>query len=404
MTSQIVLMNGFGVALASDSTVTLGDSRTYDTAEKVVALPLPHRIAVMHSGRVRIGNLPYSVLVGEWVRQLGTKALRSSAAYAKSFQDWLANNPQWFSTEEDKLEIINFIERRAEALAGRFKAESEAQEDFLFHDLLTRWTNEVQALDRLEGASVTTAMDIFNEFKSEIDSIFESNIAPISGEEETKTAFIRYCAEFFSSEWMTNSTLTFSGYGENEIYPSYTCINFHGFVNGKLTWKQGESYSLSPTTNPLFGICLPAQHDAINQYLLGYDENMIEELIENAFNERINVLNEVRNRFGEATKSDAESELIKKFDEAVISVLQDFETATWKVTDEFSERHYVSHLRRAIAALPVGSLVDVARSLIELQALRKTTTAQTATVGGPIDVALISPIDGFQWIRHKTIL
>ena len=66
MTSQLILLNGFGVALASDSAMTLGNKRTYETAEKVIPLPAPHRIAVLHSGSVTIHGMPYSVLVNEW--------------------------------------------------------------------------------------------------------------------------------------------------------------------------------------------------------------------------------------------------------------------------------------------------------------------------------------------------
>jgi hypothetical protein len=360
-------------------------------------------MAVLHSGRVRIGNLPYSVLVGEWIRQLGSKPLRSSGAYAKSFQDWLANNPQWFSTEEEHSEIIRFIEQRANALAGRFKAEQEEQQDFAFEDLLARWTSEVEVLERLEGESAERTLEMFRNFQEEIDSIFETAIAPISNSEDIKNAFLVYCAEFFSSEWMTDSTLTFSGYGENEIYPSYSCIDFHGFVNGRLTWKQGDAYALTPRTSPVMAICLPAQRETIDQYLRGYDEDLINILVNHADSERIEVLHGIRDKFEEITGSDSESDLMAQFDDAVRAVLSEFETRAWKVASDYSEKNFISHLRRAIATLPVASLVDVARSLIEIQALRKTTTAQTPTVGGPIDVALISPTEGFQWIQHKTI-
>lgn len=397
MTSQIVLMNGFGVAIASDSAVTLGESTVYDTAEKVVPLPLPHRIAIMHSGRVRIGNLPYSVLVAEWVRQLGNKPLRSSEAYAKAFQDWLSNNPQWFTTDVERRDTLSFIESRAEALAGRYKALRENDENFQFGDLISRWTQEAREQPRLEGMSTSSALNSFEKYSEQIGKIFEEFIAPIIGDDGDRGPFLTYCAEFFSSTWMTNSTLTFAGYGEHEIYASYSLINFHGWVDGKLTWIRGDSYALSPDTNPLFGICLPAQQDAINHYLVGYDSQLIEEIVEHSDEERIELLNSIRE------KLDGEEDILPKLDEAVHSALAEFETRIPRVVEDFSERFYLKHLRRAIAALPAASLVEVSRSLIELEALRKTTTAQTGTVGGPIDVAMITPTDGFIWVRHKSI-
>jgi len=64
---------------------------------------------------------------------------------------------------------------------------------------------------------------------------------------------------------------------------------------------------------------------------------------------------------------------------------------------------FLEPLRNAMAGLPVADLAVVAKSLVELQALRQTTTAEIGTVGGPIDVATISRDIGFRWIRHKTI-
>ena len=39
MTSQVILGNGHGIAIASDSAVTVGNRRTYDTSEKIYPLP-----------------------------------------------------------------------------------------------------------------------------------------------------------------------------------------------------------------------------------------------------------------------------------------------------------------------------------------------------------------------------
>jgi|688.fasta_scaffold05066_5 hypothetical protein len=397
MTSQIAIINGFGVALASDSAMTLGETRIYDTAEKMVPLPLPHRIAVMHAGRVRIGNLPYSVLVSEWARQLGNKALRSADAYAKSFQDWLSNNPQWFPVNPQQSDALSFIESRADAIVGHYQANRENDENYQFADLLSRWTSEVQELPRLEGMTAVAALATFEKHKDQIEELLNEYLAPVVGPDYPKDSFLNYCAEFFSSSWMTNATLTFAGYGEQEIYASYVSIRFHGFVDGRLSWIKGDSYALSPETNPLMAISLPAQRDAIDQYLKGYDTQMIDEIIERSDQERYELLNSIREKF------EGDDQLLEKLDKAVEETLAQFETQLPHTAGEYSERNYLVSLRRALAALPAASLVEVARSLIELQALRKTTTAQADTVGGPIDVALITPTDGFVWIRHKSI-
>ncbi|SVB60430.1 uncharacterized protein METZ01_LOCUS213284, partial [marine metagenome] len=49
MTSQVAILNSQGVALASDSAVTFGDNRVYNSINKILPLPEPHQIAFMFS-------------------------------------------------------------------------------------------------------------------------------------------------------------------------------------------------------------------------------------------------------------------------------------------------------------------------------------------------------------------
>ena len=71
MTSQLILMNGFGVAMTSDSAMTFGNGRVYETGEKIFPLKDPHRVAVLHSGNVFLQDFPLQSLIGEWSSSLG---------------------------------------------------------------------------------------------------------------------------------------------------------------------------------------------------------------------------------------------------------------------------------------------------------------------------------------------
>ena len=197
---------------------------------------------------------------------------------------------------------------------------------------------------------------------------------------------------------MKNSTLVFVGFGENEILPSYLQIDISGLAQGRVTHKLGDSWSLTANTNPLWGICLPAQRDAIDQYLMGYDRSLVDEIVNSA----LEGLSELGNKLTEhlALENEAAESLKTMINEHHAGL----DNRLAEEVDKFSEENYLGSLRQTISSLSPADLVDVARSLIELQALRQTTTGQLNTVGGPIDVALISPLTGFEWVRHKTIL
>src|SRR5690606_26240329 len=72
--------------------------------------------------------------------------------------------------------------------------------------------------------------------------------------------------------------------------------------------------------------------------------------------------------------------------------------------DEWFDRTWNDHygpLARVIRSLPVSDMAALAKSLIELQSLKERVTQPSESVGGPIDVAVISKHDGFVWIERK---
>jgi hypothetical protein len=390
-------MNGFGVAIASDSAVTMGDrSRTYDTADKIVGLPAPHRIAVLHSGYVEIGNVPYSVLLAEWSRQLPDKPLRTAEAYQRHFIDWLGNNPDWFGEAFQRDLVYEILWERAERIGSVVKESSEI-EDFSLEELLGRWIKEVEALPRQNGITSSSAKKLLKNFDEMVTYIIDQNIPAEVLNDETRPRIAEYFAEFLACDYVFKASLVFCGYGEREVLPSWTRADFTGFMDDQLVWSPGDSFEFGADSNPAFSIALPAQRTAIDQYLRGYEYPLIEMIPEAAIKGAHDFLTEaLRETDLTDGQQDTVIQLLTKAEEKVSE-------SVWEIVRNYSEENFLSKLRWAIAALPPGSLIDVARSLIEIQALRQTTTAQLNTVGGPIDVALISPDEGFRWVRHKSI-
>jgi len=51
--------------------------------------------------------------------------------------------------------------------------------------------------------------------------------------------------------------------------------------------------------------------------------------------------------------------------------------------------------------MPKQELANMAESLINLTSLKRRVSAERETVGGPVDVAVISKDEGFVWIKRK---
>ena len=51
--------------------------------------------------------------------------------------------------------------------------------------------------------------------------------------------------------------------------------------------------------------------------------------------------------------------------------------------------------------MPKSDLAAMAESLVNLTSVKRRVSAETETVGGPVDVAVISKGEGFVWIKRK---
>src|SRR5207302_5067079 len=69
--------------------------------------------------------------------------------------------------------------------------------------------------------------------------------------------------------------------------------------------------------------------------------------------------------------------------------------------EAFASREFSDPVISAVAALPKDELASMAETLVSLTSFKRKVTMEEETVGGPIDVAVISKGDGFVWIKRK---
>jgi hypothetical protein len=54
-----------------------------------------------------------------------------------------------------------------------------------------------------------------------------------------------------------------------------------------------------------------------------------------------------------------------------------------------------------VAMMPKQDLIELAEALVSITVVERKASADTATVGGPIDVAIITKNEGFVWVKRK---
>lgn len=79
-------------------------------------------------------------------------------------------------------------------------------------------------------------------------------------------------------------------------------------------------------------------------------------------------------------------------------------TAITAMLEKLKRHRYENHyapIHAALVHLPKDELSNVAESLVNLNSFQKKVSMDDETVGGPIDVAVISKGDGLIWIKRK---
>lgn len=82
-------------------------------------------------------------------------------------------------------------------------------------------------------------------------------------------------------------------------------------------------------------------------------------------------------------------------------VSEDLLAAYLKCAREYKENALVAPILGVVSMLPKDELAVMAETLVSLTSFKRKVSMESETVGGPIDVAVITKGDGFIWIKRK---
>ena len=260
---------------------------------------------------------------------------------------------------------------------------------------MDRDINYLDGLSDLEGLNLKWAEARYQTLHPAIhaaieyvfDDVPRDVVSDMKYEEITKRILFK---RTFSRDF--DARLAFVGYGEQTIYPKHIWVDFQGVVGDKPRHVR-DSISIAPDMSS--SLRTHAQDEAIHTFLRAYHPSFLN-ISKNYQEETVDLILEIID--GEF--DDIISEVIVE----KIAVLKDErKKGIGKEFQRTSEYDFVDPFTSTLSGLPSTSLGKMAENLIELQILRQSSQAIQDTVGGPVDVAVITLEKGFQWFRHKTL-
>jgi hypothetical protein len=120
MTTEIAVANRLGIALASDSAVTIsgaGRVKIFDTADKLFELSTHHPVAVMINGNMDCLGIPWEILVKDFREEHGEAAREKIADWTKDFLAYVESH-MLISQESISKYVDTIIESEINEIQG----------------------------------------------------------------------------------------------------------------------------------------------------------------------------------------------------------------------------------------------------------------------------------------------
>lgn len=411
MTAEIVVMNKNAIALAADSAVTIQRStesgitqKIYNTTNKLFTLSKYHPVGIMVFGNSELLSIPLEVIIKVYRQNLGDKEFTSIKECAQDFIDYLG---KWFSEEQQTRYFTeNLIGFYSDLILSKIddQIKEETKDDEISEDRIKVIVNNVisdcfnlyNSKKLLPHFSTEFEKEILKEYrdliKNSIDEVFqELPLSKKSANQLIKLSGIVCTRDLFP----TNPTgIVIAGFGKNELFPSVFGIITSGVTIGILKYRIVQDTQIDESNTATI---IPfAQSEMVSTFIEGIDpeySGLIDGVLEKIVSDYPKKLVENLTNINDEEKQRILEPLLKQSD----NILKEINESLI----EYKQVRYIEPIISTVAVLPKDELAEMAESLVNLTSFKRRVTIEAETVGGPIDVAVISKGDGFVWIKRK---
>lgn len=415
MTAEVAVLNKHGVALAADSAVTVAGRKTYNSANKLFSLSASDPVGVMVYNSAEIDSVPWETILKEFRRKREAPRPLLHEYYEELMAFIQGGAGGLMPVEGSRMTLVGTFAEVAAAVANRSErllservstmdpvsiAAIRATQRVVVGECVAWLYELLEKRDFLPGFTQEDAQALRTEYDREIQDAFEAfSLVGSVLETETREQLATACSWALTKNWDSprSSGIVVAGFGADEPFPSLIHAKVWGSARGKLRVSGTEAVAITPQ-NP--GEVLPfaplpfAQQEMVHAFMTGVDSDLLTDIGGALQRLMVGTLpGKVAAGFPEEQRAVIESR-IREAGEAAFQ-----ELGAW-----IKGRCGDGNARRIIAAVGVLAKEDLAmlaESLVNLTSLKRRVTLDTETVGGPIDVAVISRGDGFIWMRRK---
>lgn len=409
MTAIVGTLNKRGIAIAADSAATYSTSamnKITNNANKIFELSKKHPVGIAIYNNLDFHGIPWEVIFKTYRDvHLREKSFPMLKEYAEDFWTYLHSFVLTkVSIEDQKAQIAYLAHQLKEESIATAKDNLKLKKlDFdstsLFSEIIQFLTKLSEDYKLHSRTSEFNSYEIsqFQDYASEvIDSILSDLTQDSACPKTFRETFLSTLFSIITADtivYLSQTGLVFWGYGEEELFPSYYHYEVSLAFDNKIKYVELSNYEVSNQKNAC--VAPFAQTDVANTVVRGIDQKLrdtINNNLQNAFNDfRNNIVDVLFKASAPETLLDA----LRNID------ISNQTTPFISFLNEYIQKNYIDKLLNTVAFLSKEDLADMAESLVRMTCLKRHITTDEESVGGPVDVAVITKGDGFIWIKRK---
>lgn len=420
MTTVVGILNKKGVAIAADSAVTRNrrerDSKCTKNGNKMIRLCEAVPISVMLTGNNEFLDIPWEIIIRQYRTRRGQEKHPTVKAAAEDFMRFVADNATFWTESvpirSNIVRIVGNIFRKAvdEMMTDQNerKADGRLRRPAAFVKAFTKNCKELQR-DALDYGRCPQFEDYtLEEFCNTASGVVDSYLSRYSFEDnpalEIEKAYPRQVLDALRPIIMetakvligTRNTghacaiLVFTGYGCEQEYPSLVAAAVCEGIDRRVNYNIQKKDVIEISDKRPVAICPYAQDDVIEALLNGVGkewkartDSEFKRSLSIRFHSTYEVPGYKLNRYAASLPTD---DLKSDFKRSTANLIRKNRREWEKALDQYDLR----------------SIAELAECLVDLTGFQRILTFEQEGVGGPVDLAVISKSDGFQWLSRKS--
>lgn len=386
MTSEVLIMTPSAVAMAADSVVTVNGNKTYEGVNKLFMLSNNPPMGIMTYNNANFLTFPMETIIKDFRDKIFKKEFDTIHDFKKVFWEYLND----VCHGKDAITSYSIVDK-FNSFIKQLNQDLDEIPNFIKH-IMEETTN-------IDNGKYEKLLFENKEFERIYDSKIQEVSENIICDDDVDLVVL--FKKLFIKRFVLDGFIgiVIAGFNRENLFPSYMHFKIIVLDGVKFIFDDCEEDCVGGETAVILKPF--AQINAITNFLNGIDMST-NYLIASYFNK---VIDEYSNNMEELIK--ANRKINGKDELDILSDLESLRQNNERIVLDFVgfidnlKGKYSEPILQSIMSLPKDELANLSESLINITSLKVKVQDNLETVGGDVDVAIITKGDGFVWTKRK---